>query len=201
MSLHADALALLSGWPAPDAGQEELRERYVAQLRADPDALRREGRPDHLTASTLVLSADRQRVLLTLHAKARRWFQLGGHCEDADPTLAAAALREATEESGLGDLRLDPVPVQLSAHPVPFCGGPPERPVHHLDVRFVVLAADEQHALSEESLDLRWWPVDALPDPEADLVELVRLARVRLRAQSGSSGSSGSSRAADQPIR
>ena len=64
-----------------------------------------------------------------------------------------------------------------------------------------VVAGDEQHALSEESLDLRWWPVDALPDPEADLVELVRLARVRLRAQSGSSGSSGSSRAADQPIR
>ncbi len=198
MSLHADALALLSGWSAPDAGQEELRERYVAQLHADPDALRREGRPDHLTASTLVLSADRQRVLLTLHAKARRWFQLGGHCEDADPTLAAAALREATEESGLAGLHLDPVPVQLSAHPVPFCGGPPERPVHHLDVRFVALAADEQHALSEESLDLRWWPVDALPDPEADLVELVRLARARLGAQSGSSPSS---RAADQPIR
>ena len=201
MSLHADALALLSGWSAPDAGQEELRERYVAQLHADPDALRREGRPDHLTASTLVLSAERERVLLTLHAKARRWFQLGGHCEEADPTLAAAALREATEESGLPGLHLDPVPVQLSAHPVPFCGGPPERPVHHLDVRFVAVAGDEQHALSEESLDLRWWPVDALPDPEADLVELVRLARARLRAQSGSSGSSGSSRAADQPIR
>lgn len=198
MSLHADALALLSDWSAPDAGQEELRERYVAQLHADPDALRREGRPDHLTASTLVLSADSERVLLTLHAKARRWFQLGGHCEEVDPNLAAAALREATEESGLAGLRLDPVPVQLSAHPVPFCGGPPERPVHHLDVRFVAVAGDEQHALSEESLDLRWWPVDALPDPEADLVELVRLARVRLRAQSGSSGSS---RAADQPIR
>ena len=47
--------------------------------------------PDHLTASTLVLSADGDRVLLTLHAKARQWFQFGGHCEPGDVTLAAAA--------------------------------------------------------------------------------------------------------------
>ncbi|NYD55882.1 8-oxo-dGTP pyrophosphatase MutT (NUDIX family) [Nocardioides marinisabuli] len=199
MSLHADAVAVLSAWSAPDAGQEELRERYLAHLHDCPEAMRREGRPDHLTASTLVLSADGERVLLTLHAKARRWFQLGGHCEAGDPTLAAAALREATEESGLTGLRLDPVPVQLSAHAVPFCGGTPERPVHHLDVRFVAVATDdEQHAVSEESLDVRWWPTDALPDPERDLVDLVRLARARLRAQSISSPSS---RAADQPIR
>lgn len=200
MSLHADAVAVLSGWRAPDAGQEELRERYLAHLRAHPDAMRREGRPDHLTASTLVLSDDGDRVLLTLHAKARRWFQLGGHCEAGDPTLAAAALREAAEESGLASLHLDPVPVQLSAHAVPFCGGTPDRPVHHLDVRFVaVAAAHEQHAVSEESLDVRWWPADALPDPEADLVDLVRLARARVRG--GQSSSSASSRADDQPIR
>lgn len=204
MSLHADALAVLSGWSAPDAGQAALRERYLTHLHAHPDAMRREGRPDHLTASTLVLSDDGERVLLTLHAKARRWFQLGGHCEAGDPSLAAAALREATEESGLASLRLDPVPVQLSAHAVPFCGGTPDRPVHHLDVRFVAVAtAHEQHVVSEESLDVRWWPADALPEPEADLVDLVRLARARQRAQStsGPSGSSGSSRAADQPIR
>ncbi len=189
MSLHADALGVLEDWVAPDAAQDALRERYVTHLRTHPDGVRREGRPDHLTASTLVLSEDGQQVLLTLHAKARRWFQLGGHCEDGDPSLAAAALREAGEESGLRGLRLDPRPVQLSAHPVPFCGGTPERPVHHLDVRFVaVAAAGEQHAVSEESLDVRWWPADALPDPEPDLVALVSLARARLgEAQSISS--------------
>ena len=40
-------------------------------------------------------------MLLTLHRKVGRWLQLGGHCEPADTTLAGAALREATEESGL----------------------------------------------------------------------------------------------------
>ena len=73
------------------------------------------------TASTLVVSADRERVLLTLHAKARAWFQFGGHCEDRDVTLEDAALREAVEESGVPDLLIDPEPVQLNPHEVPFC--------------------------------------------------------------------------------
>ncbi|MEP9361667.1 NUDIX domain-containing protein [Nocardioides sp. CN2-186] len=178
MSLHADALAVLDGWSAPSAAQEQLRERYVAHLRDRPDALTRECRPDHLTASTLVLSSTGAEVLLTLHAKARRWFQFGGHCEPGDATLTGAATREATEESGLTGLVLDPVPVQLSEHAVPFCG--PDGDVHHLDVRFVaVCPPGAEHAVSDESLDVRWWPADALPEPQPDLVELVALARSR----------------------
>jgi 8-oxo-dGTP pyrophosphatase MutT (NUDIX family) len=185
VSLADDALAVLDGWRAPDDAQEALRSRYADYVRSHPDPLSRAGRPDHLTASTLVLSADRSRALLTLHAKAGRWFQLGGHCEPGDTTLAGAATREAREESGIGLLTLDPVPVQLSEHAVPFCGsstGPDgrERPVHHLDVRFVaIVPPDARPTLSDESLDLRWWPVDALPDPEPDLLDLVRLARAR----------------------
>jgi len=177
--LHADALATLAGWAPPTPGQTAARERYVAHLRAHDAGMRRECYPDHLTASTLVLSADGGSALLTLHAKARRWFQFGGHCEADDRTLAEAACREAREESGLPTLDLDPVPVQLSEHAVPFCD--PRGGVHHLDVRFVAVAPPgTDHAVSDESLDVRWWPADALPDPEPDLVELVDLARARL---------------------
>ena len=199
MTLHADALALLQGWAAPSPAQERLRRRYVEHLRAHPDGLDRGCRPDHLTASTLVLDPSRDAVLLTLHAKAHRWFQLGGHCEPVDESLAGAALREAREESGIGGLVLDPVPVQLSEHPVPFCG--PDGDVHHLDVRFVAVAPPGSGStVSEESLDVRWWPADALPEPQPDLVELVELARAR--AQSSSSLGGGSRRAAaDHPIR
>ncbi len=186
--LHRDAVATLTAWSPPDSAQARLRDRYLDHLAGHPDGLTRDSYPDHLTASTLVLSATGDRVLLTLHAKARQWFQFGGHCEPGDATLAAAAAREAAEESGIADLVLDPVPVQLSEHAVPFCD--PRRGVHHLDVRFVAVApADADPAVSAESLDVRWWPADALPDPQPDIVELVRLAGLRARdpAQSTSS--------------
>lgn len=178
MTLRDEALATLRGWAAPDAGQEALRARYVAHLEAHADAAYRNCRPDHLTAGVLVVSADRSQVLLTLHAKAGRWFQFGGHLEAADATLAEAALREAVEESGVPDLVLDPEPVHLDEHPVTFCGEPGL--VHHLDVRYVAVApAGAVPVVSEESTDVRWWPVDALPEPDTGLVarSLERLAR------------------------
>jgi 8-oxo-dGTP pyrophosphatase MutT (NUDIX family) len=183
-ALHTDALALLRAWTAPDASQETARRRYVDHLETRPDGLSRSCFPEHVTASTLVLSADGERVLLTLHAKARAWFQMGGHCEDGDTTLAGAALREATEESGVVGLRLDAQPVQLNAHPVPFCD--PRGTVHHLDVRFLAVAPEDAvHAVSEESLDVRWWPWQDLPTQDADMHELVRLARCRWAATAG----------------
>jgi 8-oxo-dGTP pyrophosphatase MutT (NUDIX family) len=172
-----DALALLSHWRAPDDAQERLRREYVALLRRRPYATDRCCLPDHLTASTLLVSADQARCLLTLHAKAGRWFQLGGHCEPADATLAGAARREAEEESGLHGLVVDPVPVHLDAHAVPFCGGPGTR---HLDVRFLAVASGSAARLSPESADLRWWPLHRLPTDERSVVDLVRLAQQRL---------------------
>ncbi len=193
MSLHTAALGLLENWPTDDPEQEARRRRYAAHLRAHPDGALRSCYPDHLTASTLVVSADARSVLLTLHAKAGRWFQLGGHCEEEDDTLLGAARREAEEESGLPGLALDPQPVQLSDHPVPFCD--PRGGVRHLDVRFVAVVPEASaYVVSAESLDLRWWPVGDLPDPGPDLVELVGLARARLGpARSPRQGASASS--------
>lgn len=184
-SLHDDALAVLQGWRAPDEEQEALRHRYVEHLLLHDDRLSRADVPAHLTAGALVVSADGRQVLLTLHAKANRWFHLGGHCEDGDPTLLAAAAREAAEESGLTGLRLDPLPLHLDAHEVAFCG--PHERVSHLDVRFLALAPHgAQPTVSDESIDVRWWPVDALPTDDRDMQELVAAARTRLAGQRSS---------------
>jgi 8-oxo-dGTP pyrophosphatase MutT (NUDIX family) len=184
-ALHADALSVLRAWAPPNARQETLRQEYVAHLERHLDGLQRSCRPDHITASVLILSADHAHALLTLHAKANQWFQMGGHCEPQDTALGGAALREAVEESGIHDLELDPDPVQLNAHDVPFCGSGGD--TRHLDVRFLAIAAPEaSHAVSDESLDVRWWAVDELPTDEPNMHELVDLALARTGRQSTS---------------
>ncbi|WP_082983648.1 NUDIX hydrolase [Mycobacterium scrofulaceum] len=162
MSVRESAIALLSGWQAPDAGQDSLRHAVLAFVLARPDACRRECVPGHVTASALVLDHTGSRVLLTLHPRLGRWVQLGGHCDDDDGDIVAAALREATEESGVDGLSIEPELAAVHVHPVTCSLGVPTR---HLDLQFVVRApAGARIAISDESDDLRWWPADALPD-------------------------------------
>ena len=176
MSLRQSTIDTLSRWRAPDYTQDALREAVLAFVLARPDACQRECVPGHITASTLVLDHRGARALLTLHPRLGRWVQLGGHCEDGDNAIVSAALREAVEESGLADLAINPELTAIHVHPVTCSLGVPTR---HLDLQFVAHApADASISRSNESLDLRWWPVDALPtNSDHALQQLVALAR------------------------
>jgi len=177
--LHADAVRVLTAWIPPDLEQGALRREFLDFLAGHPDGMWRSCRDGHLTGSALVVDAARRRVLLTLHPKVGRWLQLGGHCDPGDATLAGVALREAVEEGGIAGVQLDPDPLDLDIHPIECVRGVPNR---HLDVRFLVLAPDGAEAvISDESLDLRWWSMDALPDGcEASIRRMVRMASRRL---------------------
>lgn len=191
MTLTTDVRRVLAGWTAPDAEQESLRSRFAAHAQAHEGPAVRACAPDHVTASALVVSAEHDRVVLVLHPKFGRWLQTGGHCEPHDATLADAALREATEETGIAGLVVDPDPVLLSRHPV-HChpGG------HHLDVQYVAVApAGAEPVCSDESDEVRWFDVDALPEPADESVRsLVAAARSRLRGTPSPRPSAGSGR-------
>lgn len=176
-ALAADLRTLLGGWSAPSEEQETVRREYLAHLDAHDDATAKAGPPAHFTASCLVIDAAGEHVLLTLHTKVGRWLQFGGHLEEADETVAAGALREALEESGLpaDRLALAPGPAQLDRHAL---GSGFSRCTEHLDLRWVAVAAPgSQPVVSEESEDVAWWPVSALPaDTDSSLRSLVALA-------------------------
>ncbi|WP_375491086.1 coenzyme F420-0:L-glutamate ligase [uncultured Jatrophihabitans sp.] len=177
--LHADAVALVSAVECSSPLERAVREGFLGLLAARRDAMWRSCAPGHLTASALVLDPQRQAVLLTLHPRVGRWLQLGGHHEPSDHSVLDAAAREAREESGIGALSFDPVPLALDIHPITCSLGVPTR---HFDVKFVAVAPDGAEPVrSAESDDLRWFAWDALPDDvSAELPELVDAARLRL---------------------
>ncbi|MEU0452675.1 NUDIX hydrolase [Streptomyces sp. NPDC006129] len=173
MSLYDDAVLVLKEYE----DQTDLRQAYLDHLAQHPDGLWKACHAGHLTASALVIDPEAGRVLLTLHRKLRMWLQMGGHCEPGDATLAATALREATEESGVSGLSLLPGgPVRLDRHPIPA-------PCHwHFDVQYAVLAPpDAAHEISDESLDVRWFGYDEVADvADTSVVRLLEATRARL---------------------
>jgi coenzyme F420-0:L-glutamate ligase len=191
-ALHADVLATLAAMaldPADGTGQSAIREGFYGLLAARPDATRLACVPGHITASTLLLDSDARRVLLTLHPRVGAWVQLGGHLEDTDPSLLAAAAREATEESGMAGLVLDPLPVNLDVHPLTCALGLPTR---HYDVQFVGrAAAGAEPVISSESDDLRWFEIDDLPTGVSpELPHLIDRAVRRVHGQPRTGGGS-----------
>lgn len=175
--LHRDARRVLDDWrpPGDEPEQERLRTSYLRHLAGHPDGMWKACSAGHLTASALVVDPARERVLLTLHRKLRMWLQMGGHCEPQDATLAAAALREAREESGVEGLTLlTREPVRLDRHQTPC--------TWHLDVQYAALApTGAAERVSEESLELGWFAYDEVSEvADASVVRLVERTRALL---------------------
>lgn len=173
----------LQTWVAPDDSQDALRSSYlefVATL--GEQALRREGGPEHLTASAFILSPELDHVLLAFHRKAQLWLQMGGHIEDGDALVADAAAREAREESGLATVSLWRGGIaELDRHVLVGSFG---RCHAHWDVGFAAIAGlDEPIEVSDESEQVAWWPIAALPaDSPPDLPRRLRHVIAALKA-------------------
>lgn len=167
-------LALLHAHRPYDVQEAAHRERTRAFVATQARFWQRDNPLGHLTASAWIISADRDRALLTHHRKLDRWFQLGGHIEN-DTDLLAAATREAREESGLTHIYpLATSIFDIDVHLIPSRGA--EAAHYHYDIRFLFGAdATEPVQVSGESKALRWVAraeIPALAD-EASLLRMV----------------------------
>lgn len=184
---RASLLDMLARYEAHRPEEVAMVGRIRTLVSWHPECLARTCLPGHLTASSFILSPDRERFLLTRHRKLGRWLQLGGHA-DGDADLLRVALREAREESGMHDFALvdplgatgapgpdTPLPIDVDIHGIPARR---DEPAHeHHDVRFLLVAGPGQAlVMSEESSDLAWFPLDALGSVGAD-ESLLRLGR------------------------
>jgi 8-oxo-dGTP pyrophosphatase MutT (NUDIX family) len=174
--LHDDVVAHLTGFRPPDAAQRHNRQRTLDFLTLHPQAVDGTYPPGHVTATGLVLSADRSQVLLTLHARIGRWLELGGHLEETDDGLVDAAAREAQEEGGIDGLTIAPDLFAVVVHENLPCRRAPG--TDHYDLYFRLFAPPgSAPVISDESLDLGFFDVTRLPEPLGDgVAEMVRLA-------------------------
>lgn len=147
---------------------------FLAFLHSHADVFRRSHLVGHFTASSWLVSADGERALLMHHRKLDRWLQPGGHA-DGEHDLAAVALREAQEETGLHGLRVQPEIFDIDRHRIPERGLEPEH--WHYDVRYVVRATgDERFVANAESLAMAWRPVQEVSADVALDASLRRMA-------------------------
>ncbi len=165
----ADAIRILRRWNAPSS-HITLRDEYLTFLRErGTSALDRDGGPKHLTASCFIFTPDLLQVLLCFHRKGQFWVQVGGHIDTSDDDLQSAALREAREESGLNDLTVVDGVLDLDRHHLGAAFG---RCQTHWDVGFAALSPLASPLVSDESEQVAWFPVDAMPDQLASSVQL-----------------------------
>jgi 8-oxo-dGTP pyrophosphatase MutT (NUDIX family) len=153
----------LQSWHPQAAGQESLKLEYLDLLGGrGEDALDRDGGREHLTGSCFIFTPNFENILLCFHKKGQFWIQVGGHIEPEDDSVSAAAFREAVEESGIADI--EPIvlaPLDLDRHSL---GSGFVRCDVHWDVGFGATAAEGAVPLiSNESDDVRWWPLASLP--------------------------------------
>lgn len=164
----------LSNYQSDDEAQRGVMQTMMQFGREHGDeALHRTCLPGHFTASSLVVERGTGRFVMLFHTKLQKWLQPGGHV-DGSSNLPAAALREASEETGIADLVVALPAVDLDIHEV---RPPKEQPHLHYDVRFVVLApTGAEPVRNHESRDIRWVTLDDLGELNVD-ESVYRLAR------------------------
>lgn len=162
----------------PESFAVIARMRELLLAPGDPFS-RRQLEPGHFTASAFVLCPERRRVLLIRHPKLGRWLQPGGHIEPYDGDLAAAAQREASEETGvalegpLGGI------FDVDIHDIP--ANAKDAGHQHFDVRYAFIARSDRLEVSPEVLGARWVE---LPEV-ALLTDEVSVLRCTERLRSG----------------
>lgn len=154
-------LNLIQQYQPNSAIEQKMREQLQSFIQQNENCFSRELSAGHITGSAWLVNRDLSHVFMTHHKKLNRWFQPGGH-SDGNANTLAVAMKEASEESGIEDVFIQPLSHEIfdiDIHSIPARKKEPEH--LHYDIRFI-LEADMQQPLkiSNESHDIKWVPFE-----------------------------------------
>jgi len=154
-------LNLLENYSAIDETEHNMHQSLIGFVKEHENCFDRSLSKGHITGSAWLIDTDASHVFFTHHKKLNQWFQPGGH-SDGDPNTLAVSMREASEESGIEDVFIQPVHnsiFDIDIHTIPANKREPEH--LHYDIRFL-LETDKSHPLkiSEESNEIAWIPLN-----------------------------------------
>ncbi len=154
--------------------EQEARDREIilAFLEHNSDAFLRTNLIAHMTASAWVVNPARDKILMVYHRIYDSWSWTGGHA-DGEEDLAAVALREVREETGVSSARL--LSNDIFSLEILTVEGHEKRgayvPSHlHMNVTYLI-EADERDPLivcEEENSGVKWFPLDQAPEASAE---------------------------------
>ncbi len=155
------AIAAYVPWNAQEAADKAV---ILGYLKNNPDAFCRTNLIAHMTASAWVVNEKQDRVLMVYHKIYNSWSWTGGHA-DGEENLAAVALREVREETGVRSAHL--LTEDIFSLEVLTVDGHEKHGVYvpshlHLNVTYLI-GADETDPLTvceEENTGVRWFGAD-----------------------------------------
>lgn len=160
--LHGQARAMLSEYvfkyPDELGGLASLTQQLD---RNDPELFARSNMAGHITASGVVLNADRTKTLVIHHVGLGLWLQPGGHVDDTDKSIRSAAAREVLEETGVA--MSQPILLDIDSHAVP--ANERKREGAHVHHDFAFLAFADETALTPQLAEVhaaRWLTFEEL---------------------------------------
>jgi len=161
--------------------RERLRplQKFVRDTPEPKQLFHRQNFAGHITASGFVLSADHKKLALVKHKFLNRYLQPGGHVEESDQNVLAAALREILEETDIQSCRhlpyhADPqLPMDIDTHEIPANPKKYEPKHLHHDFRFLFCVESDVEPTGATNGESRWiWrPIeDAIAEDTFKLV-------------------------------
>ena len=166
---YLEAIASYTPKNEQEAQDKAFFLRFAA---ANPNCLIRENDIAHFTASAWVVTPDRSKVLMVWHNIYKSWSWTGGHA-DGEADLAAVALREVREETGVDSARLVS-PLLLSLESLTVDGhvkrGEYLHSHLHLNLTYLIEADDASplRVKPDENSGVRWFSPEAALDACAE---------------------------------